>query len=385
MSTSSTGKRRANTARLLACLSPVALCLVAAAPAAAERPITPLLTGTNPPSSAQAPASSTTPSVLGESEPTVIRESFPVRVQPVLTSEPESPSTKHPEYVIEIFAGEECNGVLLGTGRADAFDAVGIPIVVAADQKSVVSARQVDPANPSEPSLCSTPYFYWEGNVPPEVGSSGDGSGLSGGNAGGGSGGGSGSLGPATPVSPVKPQAPRIHTNPGGVANDVAPFVVGGAPGAESVLVYASDGCKGTPIARGSTAELQAGLQVSVAPNATTTFSAAAIIGQRSACSEAVTYTEDSTAPRTRITMGPGVKTRKRSTVFRFKDITEDPPGTTFSCKVDKRKWRPCSSPFHLKHLKYGHHLVKIRATDLAGNRELRPVKRRFIVVHSRR
>jgi hypothetical protein len=105
-------------------------------------------------------------------------------------------------------------------------------------------------------------------------------------------------------------------------------------------------------------------------------------MGQRSACSEPVTYTEDSTAPRTRITMGPGVKTRKRKAVFRFKDITEDPPGTTFVCKVDKKKWKPCASPLHLKHLKYGHHLVKIRATDLAGNRERKPVTRRFIVIH---
>jgi hypothetical protein len=94
-----------------------------------------------------------------------------------------------------------------------------------------------------------------------------------------------------------------------------------------------------------------------------------------------VTYTEDSLAPRTRITMGPGVKTRKRKAVFRFTDATADPPGTTFKCKVDKAKWKRCSSPFHLKHLKLGLHSLAIRATDTAGNRERHPVKRRFIVV----
>ena len=109
------------------------------------------------------------------------------------------------------------------------------------------------------------------------------------------------------------------------------------------------------------------------------------VIGQRSACSDTATYTEDSTAPRTRITMGPGVKTRKRKAVFRFKDITEDPPGTTFACKVDKKGWKPCASPFHIKHLKYGKHQVRIRATDLAGNHERKPVKRRFIVVRAAR
>jgi hypothetical protein len=76
------------------------------------------------------------------------------------------------------------------------------------------------------------------------------------------------------------------------------------------------------------------------------------------------------------------VKTRKRKAVFRFTDITEDPPGTTFKCKVDKaKKWKPCSSPFHVKHLKPGPYLVSIRATDVAGNVEPKPAKRRFTVV----
>ena len=112
-------------------------------------------------------------------------------------------------------------------------------------------------------------------------------------------------------------------------------------------------------------------------------FTAVAIAAQHSGCSEPVSYTEDSTAPRTRITMGPGVKTRKHKAVFRFQDITEDPPGTTFACKVDKAKWKPCNSPFDVKHLKPHHYVVTIRATDLAGNLERKPVKRRFIVVPS--
>lgn len=381
-------KRRAIAARLLACLVPVAACLTMAATAAAEQPVPPLLIGTNPPSSAEASASSTMPSILGESEPTIIKESAPLRVPSVQATGATSAlqPTKHPNYIIEVFSGEGCGGVAIGHAIAAAFDAEGIQVVAAPDQKSTFSARQVDPENPSEPSFCSNPYFYWEGNVPPETGASEGGDGSSGGNSGGASGGSSsssGSLGPATPVSPVKPQAPHIHTNPGAVANDTTPFVLGSAQGAESVLVYASEGCKGAPIAKGTPGQLQAGFQVSVAPNVITTFSAAAAVGQRSACSEPISYTEDSTAPRTRITMGPGIKTRKRKAVFRFKDIAEDLPGTTFTCKVDKKKWKPCASPFHLKHLQYGHHLVKIRATDLAGNHERKPVKRRFIVIHA--
>jgi hypothetical protein len=120
---------------------------------------------------------------------------------------------------------------------------------------------------------------------------------------------------------------------------------------------------------------------VPVASNAETAFSAVSVGAQRSSCSSSVTYTEDSTAPHTRVTMGPGVKTRKHAAVFRFKDVTSDPPGTTFVCKVDKQKWKHCASPFHVKHLKLGSHTVRIRATDLAGNVERHPVKRSFKVV----
>jgi hypothetical protein len=148
-------------------------------------------------------------------------------------------------------------------------------------------------------------------------------------------------------------------------------------------VLYDTPNCSGTPVAKGPASELSAGFEVSVPKNSATTFSAVAIAAQHSGCSEPVTYTEDSTAPRTRITMGPGVKTRKHKAVFRFQDITEDPPGTTFACKVDKAKWKPCSSPFDIKHLKPSHYVVAIRATDLAGNVERKPVKRHFIVVPS--
>jgi len=275
-------KRRAIAARLLACLVPVALCMTTTANAAAERPVPPILTGTNPPSSAEAPASSLTPSVLGESEPVIIKESAPLGVRQALILTALQP-TKNPNFIIEIFSGEECIGPAIGRATAGAFDAEGIPVAVSPDVKSTFSAWQVNPESPSEPSFCSGPRFYWEGNVPPESGQGAGGGGSGGGSAGGASS--SGGVGPSTPVSPVKPQAPRIHTNPGGVANNTAPFVVGSAQGAESVVVYAGEGCKGTSLAKGSASQLAAGIQVSVTPNASTTFSAtpdALISGLRS-------------------------------------------------------------------------------------------------------
>jgi hypothetical protein len=410
-------KRRAIAARLLAFLLPVLILGVQVASADAT-PLAPRLLSTDPPSSEVATANFTLPSILGEAEPEdgVILKSFPVGVSShsALTTSAVKNPTAHPNYEIQIFASSEC---LLGTevahGTAAALEGVGIPVPVPADSATTFSAIQVDPANRSEPSGCSNSLTYWEGNVPAQVGGEGGGGGgalgteragngesegeggsqvsgevSSGGSSAGNSSSGKnpsgkssgGSVGGANPAGP-KPAAPNLHMLPGERANDLTPSVVGSAPGASAVTVYSSSNCSGSPVAKGSPAELAAGFAVTVAKNATATFSAVSIGAQHSGCSDPVTYTEDSTAPRTRFTMGPGIKTRKRKAIFRFKDITEDPPGTTFRCKVDKAKWKPCASPFHLKHLKLGHHTVSVRATDTAGNVERKPAKRRFIVV----
>lgn len=383
-------RRRAIAARLLACALPAFL--FAAGTASAAEPDVPRLVSTNPPSSAVEPATSLTPTIRGEAEPgdIVVVESRPLGAPLLMggsvTAGVES-GTKNPTFEIEIFNGVGCPGAPVAVGSAATFEGVGIPLSVVPDSETTFSAEQVDPAHPTEPSGCSTPLIYWEGNVATGNGS-GEGSpggGPSGGSTGQGSGSaaGGGTVGSGQPAG-GKPRAPQLHTNPGGRANDRTPTVLGSAPGADAVNVYASDNCSGSPVARGTPSELSSGFQVAVAPNAETVFTAVSVGAQRSNCSAPVTYTEDSIAPRTRVTMGPGVKTRKRRAVFRFKDITSDPPGTTFVCKVDKRKWRHCRSPFRAKHLKRGRHVVKFRATDLAGNVERHPVKRRFRVVRRR-
>lgn len=387
-------------ARLLVCVAPAVIALMFGGSASAA-PKVPRLLATDPPSSEGATAKSTTPSILGEAEPEdeIILKAVPF--SGVLDSGPIAHTVKkptaHPTYEIQIFASSDC---LVGTevahGSAEALEGAGIPAAVPTDSATTFSAVQVDPANRSEPSSCSNPLTYWEGNVPvqPPGGGSGErangegGQGAGGGSSDGSSTGGSssgksspgGSVGGGTPAGP-KPAAPTLHMVPGERANDLTPSVVGSAPGAGTVTVYATSNCGGSPIAKGTPAQLGTGFEVTVAKNATTTFSAVSAGAQHSGCSDPVTYTEDSTAPRTRITMGPGVKTRKRKAVFRFTDITEDQPGTTFRCKVDKANWKPCASPFLIKHLKLGHHALSIRATDTAGNVEPRPIKRHFIVV----
>jgi hypothetical protein len=397
-------KRRAIGARLLVFLLP-ALVVGMTVSSASAAPATPKLVVTDPPSSEEAPANVILPSVMGEAEPEdgFILEGVPIHFGSVIGpvwDTVEKP-TANPNYEIQIFDSTECRGSAMAQGTAATLEGVGIPVAVNADSKTTLSAIQVDPSNPSEPSGCSNVLSYWEGNVPPEPGVGGGESG--GGGAGGGEGGGAsgsgsttgtssttpagttsshGSIGASTPAGP-KPNAPNLHLLPSARANDLNPLVAGSAPGAGSVAIYGNANCSGAPVAKGTPSQLSAGFEVSVGKNSSTIFTAVAIAAQHSGCSEPVSYTEDSTAPRTRITMGPGVKTRKHKAVFRFEDITEDPPGTTFACKVDKGKWKPCSSPFHVKHLKPRHYVVAIRATDLAGNVERKPVKRRFIVVPS--
>jgi hypothetical protein len=388
-------KRRATAARLFVFLFPLLVSGFVAADALAV-PATPKLVLTNPTSSEEAPASSTSPAVRGEAEPEdgIILERAPffdsAAFGPVTRA-----GTQQPTYEIKIFNAPECGGAVVATGSAGALETTGIVVPAAPDAKNGYSAIQINQAEPTEPSGCSNALYYWDGNVSAGGGTGGgsggesDGSnggqgGTGTGGAGGSSSGGSstvgGAVGGANPAGP-KPDAPNLHLVPGERANDMTPLVAGRAPGGTSVSVYATANCSGSPIAKGTPAQLSAGFQVSVSANTATAFSAVAIGAQHSSCSDPVTYTEDSTAPRTRITMGPGVKTRKHKAVFRFMDVTEDPPGTTFVCKLDKKKWKPCGSPFHMKHLTPGHHTVKIRATDIAGNVEPTPVKRRFTVV----
>jgi hypothetical protein len=391
-------KRRALAARLLAVAFPIAALGAPVGTAVAAAPVTPKLVATNPESSESATATATLPSVLGEAEPEdgIILERAPffMASRAMMGTRAVEKPTAHPNYEIKIFEAPECHGEVFAHGSAELLEGVGIPVSVPANFATTFSAIQIDPSNPSEPSACSNPLIYWEGSVAGSQGGSPTGEGGEAtGTGGSGSGSGEsassgatkspkspGSIGSATPAG-GKPEAPQIHTNPGGRADDLTPFVVGSAPGSSSVSVYASSNCSGTPVAKGTPTELSSGFAVSVAPNAETVFSAVSVGAQRSSCSSSVAYTEDSTAPRTRVTMGPGVKTRKHTAVFRFKDVTTDPPGTTFVCKVDLQKWKHCASPFHAKHLKLGSHTVRIRATDLAGNVERHPVKRSFRVV----
>ncbi len=81
-------------------------------------------------------------------------------------------------------------------------------------------------------------------------------------------------------------------------------------------------------------------------------------------------------------TVPPRTKVRKRFLkrkgiwLFRFRS---NEPGSTFRCRLDKRRFRRCRSVVRLRHLRRGRHTLRVFAVDAAGNRDRSPA-----VVHFR-
>ncbi len=86
----------------------------------------------------------------------------------------------------------------------------------------------------------------------------------------------------------------------------------------------------------------------------------------------------DCTPPKTTITKGAPKKTKKHKVKFKFKSSES---GSSFECKLDKKKFKPCRSPKKYKRLKKGKHKFKVRAMDAAGNTDPSPAKDKFKVV----
>jgi Tol biopolymer transport system component len=230
-------------------------------------------------------------------------------------------------------------------------------------------------------------------------------------------------IGPAVPV--------LTGTNPVSPGTSTSPALLGRSDPGTTIKLYAGAGCQGavlqtlTPV---TAAQLEGtGIVVSVAAGSTNVFSAAATDseGVDSACSGPVTYSQQETssppsgegggdgsgggtatgsgstggtsggtkpaggkikpgivyvAPLARITFGPAAKTRARRPVFRFFDATGQ-PDSAFSCKVDKKSWKPCTSPIKLPRLNLGKHVFSVAAVNAVGVAGGAPVRRKFKVV----
>jgi glucose/arabinose dehydrogenase len=86
--------------------------------------------------------------------------------------------------------------------------------------------------------------------------------------------------------------------------------------------------------------------------------------------------------PETSITRGPKrkVRTRRRRTKPRFA-FSSTAPGATFECKVDKRAFKPCSSPrrprVRARRKRFEKHVFVVRATD-DGLTDQSPARRKW-------
>ena len=88
--------------------------------------------------------------------------------------------------------------------------------------------------------------------------------------------------------------------------------------------------------------------------------------------------TTDVIPPETTFTKKP--KTGfKRTTTIKF---VSSEAGSHFECKIDtSKKFKPCSSPLKLKHLKYGKHKIQVRAIDAAGNVDPTPLRAKWKII----
>jgi hypothetical protein len=98
--------------------------------------------------------------------------------------------------------------------------------------------------------------------------------------------------------------------------------------------------------------------------------------GNSSVATRAFSIQTPNTPPETTITKGPK-KTRKTRPKFKF---SSNGPGATFQCKLDKRQFVACSSPFKTPKLRPGKHKLQVRAIG-SGGTDPTPAVRKFRVL----
>jgi hypothetical protein len=99
------------------------------------------------------------------------------------------------------------------------------------------------------------------------------------------------------------------------------------------------------------------------------------------ACPESKLAQAACPAPDTTVTKKPKKKSTKRKAKIVFSSTIA---GSTFTCAVDKKAAKPCTSPFKKK-FKYGKHKVVITATSPAGIVDPTPVTVKFKVTRPTR
>ncbi|HSI80104.1 MAG TPA: S8 family serine peptidase [Solirubrobacterales bacterium] len=169
-----------------------------------------------------------------------------------------------------------------------------------------------------------------------------------------------GRLNAAAAVNAVPPRA-TIISGPSGLIADRTPAFgfTASKPGSFECRV---DAAPFAPCASGHLTE-----SLADGPH---TFRVRAVNEHGAGSAAARSFAVDATAPRTRIVKKPKRRGRKRVARFRFR---ADEAPVSFSCRIDRRKWRPCASPRRYR-VRRGRHVFHVRATDQLGHTG--PVKR---------
>jgi len=89
------------------------------------------------------------------------------------------------------------------------------------------------------------------------------------------------------------------------------------------------------------------------------------------------TWTMDTVAPDTTITVGPSGSVNSTSASFSF---TSTEAGSTFACSIDGGAFSSCTSPKAYSGLTGGSHTFQVRATDAVGNTDTTPASRTWTV-----
>ena len=186
-------------------------------------------------------------------------------------------------------------------------------------------------------------------------------------------------------IDTVVPGPPVLQaTDPASPAADTTPLLSGTAGAGTTVSLYASGECSGAPITTTATpAELAAGIEVTVAANSVTEFSAKATSAAllTSACSAPLSYREDSTAPSSALDTTPPDPSSSAAASFAFSG--SDPGGSgvaSFECKLDAGGFEPCTSPKSYAGLGDGSHTFEVRAIDAAGLTDATPAAYTWVV-----
>ena len=255
--------------------------------------------------------------------------------------------TADPGTTVEIFGNGACGGDAIGSGTDAEFAAGGLKVTVPVKDNASASftARAVNDEGTAGP--CSAPFAYVEDSEPGSI--------------------------------------VLARVSPAGPANQNLPVLTGTAEPGATVRLYADGACGGAVAGSGRGSELAGpGIPVHVADNSTTSISAVAIdpAGNSSPCAASLSYTEDSTAPDTRIIAGPSKSNTNRSPAFRLHATDKN---DFFICRLDRDPVKRCSIFYRLERLSLGRHRISIAAVDPAGNVDPTPATRAWRVVKFKR